>query len=97
MMTHYLLGNDYSVDWPLGTDEEGSCPPGEPMFSEDLQRQIYEWAATFNDGYSPEFGWPSKKAAELHRHQAQILIASIGRELRDGDTIELRYWETLHI
>jgi hypothetical protein len=95
-MTHYILGNDYTIDWPLGTDEEGSCPPGQPPLSEGLQREVYEWAGTFNNGYMPDSGWQSEEAALAHKRQADRLVSLIASELSDGDTIELRYWETLH-
>ncbi|MBT2503495.1 hypothetical protein [Curtobacterium sp. ISL-83] len=96
-MTQYILGNEYTIDWPLGTDEEGSCPPGEPALSEGLQAEICEWAATFNDGYMPDSGWQTKSAAVAHRHQADRLVSLIAGELGPGDTIILRYWETLYV
>lgn len=95
MVTQYILGNDYNVDWPLGTDEWGGCPPSEPPLSDGLRHEIAEWAATFNRGYMPDSGWESEESANAHRRQANRLVALIADELDAGDSIELRYWETL--
>lgn len=95
-MTHYILGNDYTVEWPLGTDANGACAPDRPVLSSGLRTELLEWAASFNSGYSPETGWESEREFRAHRRWAELLVRRVASELPEGDSIELRYWETIY-
>lgn len=89
----YHLMNEYGVDWPLW-NEDGLCTPGQPELPEALVAEVRNWAAFFNENYSPEAGWPTEVSARQHTRRAGQLKDAIARVLPVTDSITLGLWET---
>ena len=91
----YKLMNDYDVDWPVWADE-GAAAALELELPRRLTTEVRAWAKRFNDLYSYETGWPDARTGRENEAEGKRLVEAIRRELNSGDSIVLRYWETLN-